>query len=112
MFLVFTAYCLPCILNTYHELLVNEIWARCFFIWWFGIITIVKEAYQDPTTDEVAWVCVNVAPKEKLKNPVTLAAIKANPNLADMQLIKQSRLSVSAVTKEEFDEILKMSKKG
>ena len=77
-----------------------------------GIITIVKEAYQDPTTDEVAWVCVDVAPNEKLKNPVTLAAIKANPNLADMQLIKQSRLSVSAVTKEEFDEILKMSKKG
>ena len=77
-----------------------------------GIISIVKEAYQDPTTDEVAWVCVDVAPKEKLKNPVTLAAIKANPNLADMQLIKQSRLSVSAVTKEEFDEILKMSKKG
>lgn len=77
-----------------------------------GIISIVKEAYQDPTTDEVAWVCVDVAPNEKLKNPVTLAAIKANPNLADMQLIKQSRLSVSAVTKEEFDEILKMSKKG
>lgn len=77
-----------------------------------GIITIVKEAYQDPTTDEIAWVCVDVAPNQKLKNPVTLAAIKANPNLAEIQLIKQSRLSVSAVTKEEFDEILKMSKKG
>lgn len=75
-----------------------------------GIITIVKEAYQDPTTDEIAWVCVDVAPNQKLKNPVTLAAIKANPNLAEMQLIKQSRLSVSAVTKEEFEEILKMSK--
>jgi predicted RNA-binding protein with PUA-like domain len=77
-----------------------------------GIISIVKEAYQDPTTDEVAWVCVDVAPNQKLKNPVTLAAIKANPNLAEMQLIKQSRLSVSAVTKKEFDEILKMSKRG
>jgi predicted RNA-binding protein with PUA-like domain len=77
-----------------------------------GIITIVKEAYQDPTTPEIAWVCVDVAPKEKLKNPVTLAAIKANPNLAEMQLIKQSRLSVSAITKEEFEEILRMSKKS
>lgn len=75
-----------------------------------GIITIVKEAYQDPTTDEVAWVCVDVSPVEKLKNPVTLAAIKANPKLAEMKLVKQGRLSVSDVTKEEFDEILKMSK--
>jgi len=47
-----------------------------------GIMNIVKEAYQDPTTEEIAWVCVDVAPKEKLKNPVTLAAIKANPKLA------------------------------
>ncbi|MFN8283972.1 MAG: EVE domain-containing protein [Chitinophagales bacterium] len=75
-----------------------------------GIITIVKEAYQDPTTDEVAWVCVDVSPVEKLKNPVTLGAIKANPKLAEMKLVKQGRLSVSDVTKAEFDEILKMSK--
>lgn len=75
-----------------------------------GIITIVKEAYQDPTTDEAAWVCVDVAPKEKLKNPVTLAAIKANPNLTEMKLVKQGRLSVSDVSKEEFEEIIRMSK--
>lgn len=77
-----------------------------------GIVTIVKEAYQDPTTDEPAWVCVDVAPKEKLKNPVTLAAIKANPNLAEMKIIKQSRLSVIDISKDEFDEILRMSKKS
>lgn len=77
-----------------------------------GIITIVKEAYQDPTTPEIAWVCVDVAPKEKLKNPVTLASIKANPNLAEMKIIKQSRLSVIDLTKEEFEEILRMSKKS
>ena len=71
-----------------------------------GIVKIVKEAYQDPTTDETAWVCVDVAPKEKLKNPVTLAAIKANPNLAEMKIIKQSRLSVIDISKDEFDEIL------
>ena len=75
-----------------------------------AIMQIVKEAYQDPTTDEVAWVCVDVAPKEKLKNPVTLAAIKANPKLAQMKLVKQGRLSVSDLTKAEFDEIIKMSK--
>jgi len=74
-----------------------------------GIVTIVKEAYQDPTTDETAWVCVDVAPVEKLKNPVTLAAIKANPKLAEMKLIKQSRLSISDLNKKEFDEIIKMS---
>ncbi|MBP8193256.1 MAG: EVE domain-containing protein [Chitinophagales bacterium] len=75
-----------------------------------GIMNIVKEAYQDPTTEEIAWVCVDVAPKEKLKHPVTLAAIKANPILAEMKLVKQGRLSVCDITKAEFDEILKMSK--
>jgi predicted RNA-binding protein with PUA-like domain len=50
-----------------------------------------------------------VAPKKILKNPVTLAEIKANPKLAEMQLIKQSRLSVSRITKDEYDEIIKMS---
>ncbi len=76
-----------------------------------GIIKIVTEAYQDPTTDETQWVCVDVSPVEKLKNPVSLAAIKANPQLAEMKLIKQGRLSVSDITKAEFDEIIKMSKK-
>lgn len=75
-----------------------------------GIVKIVKEAYQDPTTDDTRWVCVDVAPIKKLKNPVSLAAIKANPKLAEMKIIKQSRLSVIDVTKAEFDEILEMSK--
>lgn len=74
-----------------------------------GIMEIVNEAYQDPTTAETAWVCVDVAPKEKLKKPVTLAAIKANPRLAEMKLIKQGRLSVTDLSKAEFEEILKMS---
>ena len=73
-------------------------------------MNIVKEAYQDPTTEETAWVCVDVAPKEKLKHPVTLAAIKANPKLADIKLVKQGRLSVCDITKAEFDEIIRMSK--
>lgn len=75
-----------------------------------GIMEIVKEAYQDPTTDNEAWVCVDVAPIEKLKNSVTLAAIKANSKLAEIKLIKQSRLSVCDITKAEYNEIIKMSK--
>ncbi|MEZ5055079.1 MAG: EVE domain-containing protein [Chitinophagales bacterium] len=75
-----------------------------------GIMEIVKEAYHDPTTDNEAWVCVDVAPIEKLKNPVTLAAIKANSKLAEIKLIKQSRLSVCDITKAEYNEIIKMSK--
>ncbi|MBK9329020.1 MAG: EVE domain-containing protein [Sphingobacteriales bacterium] len=77
-----------------------------------GIMQIVKEAYQDPTTMEEQWVCVDVSPVEKLKHPVSLASIKANPKLAEMKIIKQSRLSVTDVTKQEFDEILRMSKKA
>ncbi len=77
-----------------------------------GIMQIVQEAYQDPTTTEEQWVCVDVAPLEKLKHPVSLAAIKANPKLAEMKIIKQSRLSVTDVTKQEFEEILRMSKKS
>lgn len=75
-----------------------------------GIMKIVNEAYQDPTTNETAWVCVDVAPVKKLIHPVTLAAIKANPILQEMKIIKQSRLSVIDLTKEEFDEIIRMSK--
>ncbi len=75
-----------------------------------GIMEIVKEAYQDPTTDNEAWVCVDVAPIEKLKNSVTLAAIKANSKLAEIKLIKQSRLSVCDINKAEYNEIIKMSK--
>lgn len=75
-----------------------------------GIAKIVKEAYQDPTSEDERWVCVDVAPLTKLKNTVTLSAIKANPNLANIKLIKQSRLSVIDITKEEFDEIIRMSK--
>jgi predicted RNA-binding protein with PUA-like domain len=76
-----------------------------------GLMEIVKEAYQDPTTKEEQWVCVDVAPKEKLKNPVYLIDIKANPKLAEMKLVKLGRLSVMDVSKAEFDEIIKMSKK-
>jgi predicted RNA-binding protein with PUA-like domain len=74
-----------------------------------GIAKVVKEHYQDPTTDETAWLAVDFAPVKALKRPVTLAEIKASVPLKDMQLLRLSRLSVGVVTKDEFDFILKMS---
>jgi predicted RNA-binding protein with PUA-like domain len=74
-----------------------------------GIAKVVKEAYQDPTTEEIAWVAVDFAPYKKLKKPVTLAQIKADVKLKDIQLVKQSRLSVAKLTAAEFDHILLLS---
>ncbi|MGB9701463.1 MAG: EVE domain-containing protein [Candidatus Kapaibacteriota bacterium] len=75
-----------------------------------GIAQIVKEYYQDPTTDDTHWVAVDIAPVETLKKPVTLAQIKENPKLKNIGLLKQSRLSVIPVTNEEYNEIIKLSK--
>ncbi len=74
-----------------------------------GIAKVIKEAYQDPTTDDTAWSVVELAPFKALKRPVTLADIKGDKMLADMQIIKQIRLSVSAIKAHEFDHILALS---
>ena len=74
-----------------------------------GLVEVAKEAYQDPTTDDQAWVVVDLKVLKPLKRPVTLAEIKATPALANIGLIKLFRLSVMPVTKEEFDTILKMA---
>jgi predicted RNA-binding protein with PUA-like domain len=74
-----------------------------------GIAAVARTAYQDPTTEDTAWLAVDLKPVKALKQPVTLAAMKQVPQLANLSLIRQSRLSVCAVTKEEFDFILKMS---
>jgi predicted RNA-binding protein with PUA-like domain len=71
-----------------------------------GISKVVKEAYQDPTTDETAWVVVDVAFVKKFKTPVTLPQIKQDPALANMDLLRLSRLSVQSVRKEEYEHIL------
>jgi predicted RNA-binding protein with PUA-like domain len=73
-----------------------------------GIAKVVKEHYQDPTTDDAAWLVVDFSPVEKLKTPVTLAQIKADPELKDIQLINLSRLSVASLKREEFDHIVKL----
>lgn len=74
-----------------------------------GIAEVIKESYQDPTTDETAWLVVDVKPVQKLKRPVTLTEIKAHKGLETIELVRLSRLSVSKVSKKEFDIILSLS---
>ena len=74
-----------------------------------GIAKVVKEAYPDPTTDDERWVCVDLKPVKKLKNPVTLAQLKVEKKLQNLALVRQGRLSVSSVTEEEWNRIIEMS---
>ena len=73
-----------------------------------GIAKVVKESYQDPTTDDTNWLVVDFAPVEPLKKPVTLAQIKADEQLKGINLVRQGRLSVVSIKREEFDRILEM----
>ena len=75
-----------------------------------GVSEIIKEYYQDPTTDDERWVVVDLKPVKTLDNPVTLKQIKDEPRLKDIALIKQSRLSVMPIKKKEYDIILSLSK--
>ncbi len=74
-----------------------------------GIMTISQEYFIDPTDEKARFVAVKVKPVRKIASPVTLKTIKANPKLAGMQLIRQSRLSVAPVAPTEWKEILKMA---
>ncbi len=74
-----------------------------------AIMTISAEHFIDPTCEKARFVAVKVKPHRKIATPVTLKSIKANPKLADMQLIRQSRLSVAPVSAAEWREILKMA---
>ncbi len=74
-----------------------------------GIAKVVKEFYQDPTTTDPNWVVVDLAPVESLKRPVTLEEIKADKPLQDIHLVRQGRLSVMGLKREEFDRILEIS---
>jgi predicted RNA-binding protein with PUA-like domain len=75
-----------------------------------GIMTIVEEAAPDSTDDTGKWIAVHVAPVERLAKPVTLKVMKADSALADMVMLRQSRLSVAPLTKAEFDHLLALSK--
>ena len=74
-----------------------------------GILKISKEAFIDPTDEKGKFVAVKVKPVRKLKTPVPLKAVKANPKLAEMDLVRLSRLSVGKVRPEEWAEILRMA---
>jgi predicted RNA-binding protein with PUA-like domain len=74
-----------------------------------GVAKVLREYYQDPTTDNENWVVVDLAPVETLKNPVTLEQIKAEDSLKDICLVRQGRLSVMTLKNTEFDKILEMS---
>jgi predicted RNA-binding protein with PUA-like domain len=71
-----------------------------------GIAKVSKEHYQDPTTDDPNWVVVELAPVKKLKKPVPLSNIKADPRLKDMDLVRLGRLSVQAVKPEEWNIVM------
>lgn len=73
-----------------------------------GIAKVAKESYQDPTTKETAWLAVDLTPHQTLKKPVTLVQIKADKMLQNIYLVKQGRLSVMPLKKEEFDRILEL----
>jgi predicted RNA-binding protein with PUA-like domain len=73
-----------------------------------GIVEITKPAYPDPTDETGKFVCVDVKARGPMKTPVTLAAIKAEPALKDMVLVKNSRLSVQPVTVAEWKTVCAM----
>jgi predicted RNA-binding protein with PUA-like domain len=75
-----------------------------------GICTVSVAGIKDPTDETGKWAAVKIKAKEKFAHPVTLTAIKAEPRLAEMQLVRQSRLSVSAVTPAEWQVICAMAK--
>lgn len=84
----------------YHSMKEHEI---------VGIAKVVKEAYQDPTTNDEAWVAVDLKAHKKLKKPVSLEAVKKDKRLAQMALVRISRLSTQPVSEEEWNIIMDMA---
>jgi predicted RNA-binding protein with PUA-like domain len=75
-----------------------------------GTATVEKEAFPDPTAKEGDWDSVRLAPAKPLKKPVTLQQIKEHPQLKEIALVRQSRLSVIPLTSEEFNLIVALGK--
>jgi predicted RNA-binding protein with PUA-like domain len=76
-----------------------------------GIAKVIKEHYQDPTTDDDRWSAVDLKPLKKLKNPVTLNTIKKDKRLANMALVRIGRLSTQPVTETEWDVVMELAGK-
>ncbi len=75
-----------------------------------GLARITRAAYADPTATEGDWSAVDLAPVRPLRQPVSLATIKADPTLADLPLLRQSRLSVMPLTRAQFERLLALGK--
>ncbi len=75
-----------------------------------GAAEVAREAYPDPTAADGEWVCVDLRPKKALKSPVTLAQVKACESLAQIALVRQSRLSVMPLEAVAYREIVAMGK--
>lgn len=73
-----------------------------------GIAKVIKEHYQDPTTEETAWLAVDFAPFKALKKPVTLETLKKDPFFKTMDLVRLGRLSVGKVSEVEFYKICEL----
>ncbi|GGC32954.1 ubiquinol-cytochrome c reductase [Siccirubricoccus deserti] len=73
-----------------------------------GIVQVVRTAYPDPSDETGRWVCVDVKAVRPVPKPVTLAAIKAEPALAELALVRQSRLSVMPVSEEHWTMLCRM----
>lgn len=77
-----------------------------------GVSEVIREHYQDPTTDDDRWVVVDLKPLKSLDNPVSLKRIKEDERLKDIALIKQSRLSVMPLSRKEFNIIVEMGEQS
>jgi predicted RNA-binding protein with PUA-like domain len=75
-----------------------------------GVVEIVRTGLTDPKDESGTWAAIEIKPVRKLDRPVTLAEIKAEPALADIELVRLSRLSVAEIRPEEWDKILSMAK--
>ena len=71
-----------------------------------GVARVARTAYPDPTATEGDWSSVDIVPHKTLQSPVSLATLKADPKTADLPLIRQSRLSVMTLTRDQFDYLL------
>lgn len=74
-----------------------------------GIAKVAREAYQDPTTEDPAWLVVDLKPVRKLKKPVPLDVIKKDKRFANMDLVRLGRLSVQTVKEDEWNWIMEMA---
>ncbi len=74
-----------------------------------GLASVSREAFPDPTADEGDWSAVELRPEHPFENPVALATMRADPKLKNLAFLRQSRLSVSPVTRAEYQHILRLA---